>query len=607
MTTLRLARWGHMVAVAVLLLAIGDARSAQAQDYPNQTVKIVVPFVAGGGVDIVARIIAPRLSEELGQPVIIENRGGAGGMLGAAAVAQSPPDGYTLLLGTGSTHGTNSSVYSKLGYDPVRDFVPVVQITAQPLLLVVPPSLPAKSVAELIALARSKPGELSFGSYGTGSINHLGGRAVQRDGEDPGQPYSLSRLCAGSDRFDRRPAALRVRRHRDRRSAMSKPAPFGCWASPAPVARRSFRTSRRSRNRALPGFDTVVWFGLFAPAGTSKSVVDLVNRKANAVLACRAGEGKLRQARRRGGRRQPGRPRRNGCRPKCRSGPASCARRTSVSTSDRPRRRADERRAARGDQLMAASTSASKRQMHLGVFVLGTGNHSAGWRYEGAMTSSCSLPVMQSIAQIAERGKFDLFFISDGLAMDPGDHPSFIIAVRADDAARGAQHGDASHRARRDRLDQLQRAVPRRPRLRVARSSQRRPRRLERGDQHPQRGRAQLQPRAPARARPALRDRDRVRRRGARPLGLPGTTARSSPTRRPAPSSTSPRCGRSITRAASSRSEGRSTSSVARKAIRSSSRPAARRPGRSFRRARPTWCSRWSTATRRRPRPPTTA
>ena len=86
-----------------------------------------------------------------------------------------PPDGYTLLLGTGSTHGTNSSVYSKLGYDPVRDFVPVVQITAQPLLLVVPPSLPAKSVAELIALARSKPGELSFGSYGTGSINHLGG------------------------------------------------------------------------------------------------------------------------------------------------------------------------------------------------------------------------------------------------------------------------------------------------------------------------------------------------------------------------------------------------------------------------------------------------
>ncbi len=211
MTTLRSTQWVHMVAGAALLLAIGGALSAQAQNYPNQTVKIVVPFMAGGGVDIVARIIAPRLSEELGQPVIVENRGGAGGMLGAAAVAQSPPDGYTFLLGTGSTHGTNSSVYSKLGYDPVRDFVPVVQVTAQPLLLVVPPPLPAKSVAELIALARSKPGELSFGSYGTGSINHLGAEL------------------------------------------------FACWASPALVGRQLFRTSRQSRNRAFRV--SISWFG----------------------------------------------------------------------------------------------------------------------------------------------------------------------------------------------------------------------------------------------------------------------------------------------------------------------------------------------------------
>src|SRR5438034_7817779 len=121
---------------ALCALLLGAA-FANAQEYPNATLKIVVPFVAGGGVDVVARIIAPRLSEELGQSVIIENRGGAGGMLGAAAVAQSPPDGYTFLLGTGSTHGTNSSVYAKVSYDPVRDVVPVVQITAQQLLLVV--------------------------------------------------------------------------------------------------------------------------------------------------------------------------------------------------------------------------------------------------------------------------------------------------------------------------------------------------------------------------------------------------------------------------------------------------------------------------------------
>src|SRR5216683_5706166 len=174
MTTLRPTRWAQTVAGAALLLATGGVPSGQAQDYPNQTVKIVVPFVAGGGVDVVARVIAPRLGEELGQSVIIENRGGAGGMLGAAAVAQSPPDGYTLLLGTGSTHGKNSNVYPRLPYDPVRDFVPIVPVSSSPLILIVPPSLPARSVDELIALARSRPGELSFGSYGTGSINHLG-------------------------------------------------------------------------------------------------------------------------------------------------------------------------------------------------------------------------------------------------------------------------------------------------------------------------------------------------------------------------------------------------------------------------------------------------
>src|SRR6266540_6523201 len=141
MTILRPTRWGHTVASAALLLAIGGVPSAQAQDYPNQTVKIVVPFVAGGGVDIVARIIAPRLSEELGQPVIIENRGGAGGQLGAAAVAQSPADGYTFLLGTGSTHGTNSSVYARLSYDPVRDFAPIALLSTSPLVLLANPSV----------------------------------------------------------------------------------------------------------------------------------------------------------------------------------------------------------------------------------------------------------------------------------------------------------------------------------------------------------------------------------------------------------------------------------------------------------------------------------
>src|SRR5207302_7308219 len=110
-----------------------------------------------------------KLGENLGASVIIENRGGAGGMLGAAMVAQAAPDGYTLLFGTGSTHGTNSSVYAKLSYDPVRDFVPVALVSSSPLMLVVTPSLPVKTVSDFVAYAKSKPGELSFGSYGTGS------------------------------------------------------------------------------------------------------------------------------------------------------------------------------------------------------------------------------------------------------------------------------------------------------------------------------------------------------------------------------------------------------------------------------------------------------
>src|SRR4030081_1190458 len=158
-------------AIAALLLAA--AHPAQSQNYPNQTIKIVVPFPPGGGVDVVARVIAPRLSELLGQSVIIENRGGAGGSVGATFVAQAPRDGYTLLMGTASTHGTNPNVYSKLGYDPVRDFVPIALITSAPLMLVANNDVPVKTAADLVALAKAKPGTLSFGSYGTGSSNHL--------------------------------------------------------------------------------------------------------------------------------------------------------------------------------------------------------------------------------------------------------------------------------------------------------------------------------------------------------------------------------------------------------------------------------------------------
>jgi tripartite-type tricarboxylate transporter receptor subunit TctC len=260
------------------------ATAAIAQDYPNQTIKIVVPFTPGGGVDVVARIVTPKLSEELGQSVIIENRGGAGGMLGAAAVAQAPPDGYTFLFGTGSTHGTNPSVYSRISYDPVKDFVPVVLVSSSPLLLVVPASLPTKSGTDLIALARRRPGELSFASYGTGSINHLGAELFNSMADIQANhiPYrgsapALADLIAG-----------RIDYTFDGVSTSLGYIQAGTIRVLGVAGR--YRTAvlpdvPTIAETALAGFDTTVWFGLFAPAGTAKPIVELVNNKMNAVLA----------------------------------------------------------------------------------------------------------------------------------------------------------------------------------------------------------------------------------------------------------------------------------------------------------------------------------
>jgi tripartite-type tricarboxylate transporter receptor subunit TctC len=284
MTGFRSNRRAQSAALAALLFVIGTAVPASAQDYPKQTVKIVVPFVAGGGVDVVARIIAPKLAEELGQSVIIENRGGAGGMLGASAVGQSPPDGYTLLLGTGSTHGTNSAVYSKLTYDPVRDFDPVVLVTKSPLLMVVPPSSPAKTVKELIALAQSKPGKLTFGSYGTGSINHLGAELFNSMAhiQTTHVPYRGSAPALTDLMGDRLDFTL------DGVSTSLGYVQGGklrllgiAGSNRAPLLPDTPTISEAG----VPGYDVSVWTGLFAPAGTPKAAIELINKKMNAVLA----------------------------------------------------------------------------------------------------------------------------------------------------------------------------------------------------------------------------------------------------------------------------------------------------------------------------------
>jgi tripartite-type tricarboxylate transporter receptor subunit TctC len=159
-----------MTAMAVLV--IGTTVSATAQTYPNRPVRMVVPFVAGGSVDGIARVVASGLSDNLGQPVIVENRGGAGGNLGADMVAKAAPDGYTMLL-SAAGHAVSAALYKKLSYDPVNDFVPVTQVIASNLVLLVSPKVQATTLAELIALAKKDPGSMNYGSSGVGSALHL--------------------------------------------------------------------------------------------------------------------------------------------------------------------------------------------------------------------------------------------------------------------------------------------------------------------------------------------------------------------------------------------------------------------------------------------------
>src|ERR1700694_2224836 len=162
----------HCIAALLLTAAV----SALAQTYPAKPIRIIVPFAAGGNVDITARLVAPGLSEALGHPVVVENKPGAGGTIGADMVAKSTPDGYTLLMGSNSTFSVAPSLYPKNPYNPLRDFAPVIMIAAAPFVLVTNPAAPSKTTRELVAQAKAAPGKLTMSSAGTGRSHPLGGR-----------------------------------------------------------------------------------------------------------------------------------------------------------------------------------------------------------------------------------------------------------------------------------------------------------------------------------------------------------------------------------------------------------------------------------------------
>ncbi len=260
------------------------ASAALSQDYPSRPIRIIVPFPAGGTADLLARQIGQTMSEALRQQVVIENRPGAGGNIGADLAAKSKPDGYTLLMGTVSTHAINPNLYPKMPYDPVKDFAPVTMVARMPNLLVVHPSVPASNVAELIALAKTRPGALAFASAGNGTTQHLAGELFKKmAGVDmihvpyKGNAPAVTDLVGGQVQvmFDNIPVSLQqVRAGKLRALAVTGPARSPVLPELPTLA-----------EAGLPGYSITSWFGLYAPSGTSPQIIERLNREANKALA----------------------------------------------------------------------------------------------------------------------------------------------------------------------------------------------------------------------------------------------------------------------------------------------------------------------------------
>jgi tripartite-type tricarboxylate transporter receptor subunit TctC len=273
-----------------LVAALPIVAAAQAA-FPARPITLVVPFAAGGGTDSIARDMAKNMADRLGQPVVIDNRGGAGGALGADLVAKAKPDGYTLLFAT-STFATNAAVAPKLPYDPVKDFTPVAMIGRGPLLLVASQQLGAKTVPQLIAAAKARPQGLNFCSAGEGSINHLAGETFrQKVGLDMthvpfkgSAPATVELLSGRIDLFFATVPTILPHVREGKLPVLAVTS-----------ARRSalFPDVPTMAEAGVPGFDITTWWGVLAPAGTPAAVVDALNRAVNDSAAAEPVKGRL--------------------------------------------------------------------------------------------------------------------------------------------------------------------------------------------------------------------------------------------------------------------------------------------------------------------------
>ena len=271
--------WMGLACAAACVAASG---LAMAQDYPNKPVKLVVPYPPGGPTDIVARVVAQKLQEQMGQPFVIDNKPGAGANTGAEAVARSTPDGYTLLVAT-TAHAINPSLFSKLSYQLLKDLAPVSQLTSGPLVIVANPALPAQNIQELIALAKGKSGGLNFGSSGNGQSTHLSAELFSamagiKMSHVPykGSAPALTDVMAGQTdlMFDTMLSAMpHVKAGKLKALAITS-------SQRSPVAPHLPTVAESG----LPGYEAIAWNGLLAPAGTPKDVVARLNTELKKAL-----------------------------------------------------------------------------------------------------------------------------------------------------------------------------------------------------------------------------------------------------------------------------------------------------------------------------------
>jgi tripartite-type tricarboxylate transporter receptor subunit TctC len=267
-----------MMRLAVLIflsLQAGVSVGQSAEAYPSKPLRFILPFPPGGGTDILGRLIAERLSASLGQPVVIDNRGGAGGNLGAAEAARAAPDGYTILLAA-TTLAISPSLYSKLGFDPQKDFAPISLVATVPNVMITNPSVPAQTLREFIALARSKPGAMNFGSGGTGTSNHLGGELfnIVAGVKLVHVPYkgvnlAMNDVLAGNVQL----VLIGI-------PAAAQNIKAGKLRALAVLARErsaALPEVPTAAEAGLPDFDVTTWYGVLAPAGTPRPIVTRLN------------------------------------------------------------------------------------------------------------------------------------------------------------------------------------------------------------------------------------------------------------------------------------------------------------------------------------------